>query len=342
MIRNALLFLVFVLVFGTAACGGKPAGGTLGNTAAASKGGCPAATRVRIASWSSGAGSMEGSPKWRVPLVVRALEGDYEQFEQQRAQAAPISADALRAAGAETLPGTVWLFRDAVNGPAPLCAATIGAPYRAVGGDGAIYEELGVELVGCPNPTQEDAFVGWVSLDEPTGCALVATTDVASRAWEGETWDGNVAPGDPMPKELVGHQPPPPSSSPAGIRGTLWAARAAKVDGAPIAWELTTTHIAAPPGTEACSFVDNVVDHLDYFTMVGGAAVPVESPMHGRLVGVLAEGASPRVLLLHGSGDYATLGVDADGKPTGNSGAQYYIPHDEDFFYYSLAPYCGP
>ena len=109
MIRNALLFLVLVLVFGTAACGGKPAGGTLGNTAAASKGGCPAATRVRIASWSSGAGSMEGSPKWRVPLVVRALEGDYEQFEQQRAQAAPISADALRAAGAEPLPGPVWL-----------------------------------------------------------------------------------------------------------------------------------------------------------------------------------------------------------------------------------------
>jgi hypothetical protein len=339
MTRNALL----VLVLTTAGCGGKPAGGTLGNAGSGGKGGCPAATRVRLAAWSSGASSMEGSPAWRVPLVVRTLDGDYDQLEQQRAQAAPISADALRAAGAETLPGTVWLFRDTANGPAPLCAATIGTPYRAVGGDGAIYEELGVELVGCPNPIQDDAFVGWIALDEPTGCALVATADVASRTWDGETWDGNIAAGDPMPKELAGHQPPPPASSPGGVRGTLWSARAAKVNGAPIAWELTTTHIDAPAGTQSCSFdVDKVNDHLDYFTMVGGAAVPVAAPEPGRLVGVLAEGASARVLLLHGSGNYATLGVDADGKPTGTGGAQYYIPHDEDFFYFSMAPYCGP
>jgi hypothetical protein len=335
--------LVLLALSTAAACGGKGSSSTLGNTSGGGKVACPAADRVRIATWTSGASNYEGQPRWRLPLVVKFLEGNWETHEAQRTPAVPATTDDLRAAGAEALPPTVWLYRETLGGPAGPCAATVGAPYRAVGGDGATYQELGVELDGCGDPNQEEPFYGWISLDEPTDCSLVLVAEAGARTWDGEHWDGKIAEGDPMPKELTPHVPAPPTPSPGGIRGSLWAARAARTaeTASPIAWELTTTYIDAMPGTQSCS-LDHIDDHLDHFVMAGGAAVPVATPAPARLTGVLSTAGSPRVLLFIASGDYTTVGVDATGKTTSNGGATYYIPHEEDGFYYSLAPYCGP
>jgi len=70
---------------------------------------------------------------------------------------------------------------------------------------------------------------------------------------------------------------------------------------------------------------------------VSGEELPAMS-----LAGVFAEGDRPRIVTLLDIATWAAYDLDAAATLGGGARIAYYRNHEEDFWYRSLAPYCGP
>jgi hypothetical protein len=336
--------IVSVSLAAVVSCGGgSSTRSTVSNTPAPAGDRCPTPDRVRIAAYTSstaGSWDREEAPHWRMPLAIREL--DPYNPDKPIGPAVPATVEELKANGVATLPATVTMYWASARGVEPPCTATVGTPYSAVGGDGFPFEELGVELDGCPGPNDGDTYLAWVSLDEAPGCTFVSAVEDGVRRFDGERWDGRPTGHGALPAELAAFVPPNPRG--AMPDALLWETRAARSGSRVLAWELASGHITSPPGTDACSVESDV--SIQHFAVIGSRAVPSiergNPEAWAHLDGVLVQGDAPRVMILRGVGTYTAIGIAADGAPTAPRTTQWYIPHDEDTLGIDIVPYCGP
>jgi hypothetical protein len=224
------------------------------------------------------------------------------------------------------------------------CEAKVGGAYRGVGGDGFIYEELGVELTGCPAPaSMGQARAAWISLDEAPGCTFAAAAQDGIHRWEGDRWEGKTTGSGTLPAALEPFVPTPPTG--ASPNGFTWETTAARVGDHVLAWRLYTAHITSPVGTEACSV--EAEEAMQQLVVVGTKVSPAVQPGTDgswiELAGVFAVGTDPRVIVLSNVEEFTTIDIAKDGTPGEPRSTTFYIAHDEDSHLDSaLMPYCGP
>jgi hypothetical protein len=300
-------------------CGPASSGSSaLGNRVPAPA--CPGPDQVRLVTYSHGPSGAATEPRWRLALSIDMNDAliDAEQVH-------PIPrAELVRRVG--TVPEVVQLYQPGADGTLEPCTARIATGYRGVGGDGFFYEEVGIELTGCPPPGPDQPRHAWAILaPEPMErCAVVAA---------------EAAELTPAVKSIV---PAPPSKDRYKFEYRLLAVLAGEK---PVAYQLVTTYLREPVPDESCEV--DATDSQDLFiaTRLGPQAVSLPDEPYltqGELDAALVAGDQLRMLMTVAVGKYLLIPVTDDAVSGVPDEHHWMIPHDEDQYRFSLAPYCGP
>lgn len=330
--RRLVAFTLFA-----AACGGKsnPAAGT--NTPA-----CPSADVVRYAIWQAptDGGQTYGAPAtghWTVPVGYR--------FEDQAPPpAGPITRDAVVALGMLDVPDVVWLY----DGARPACKARVTG-FIAVPEDHGMGISTTVSAVTedcAPSGETREAWILAVPT-EPVGCGFAPAAPLASHTLDEK--DGQYAipatkQSIPPPLDLAVQRPACAPSCP-----TLWSLRS--VESSPRVTEMTVTHIVdAGELDDPCNWEWN--DQFGIYLGGGPGVAPKELRVPPppeddyvetvSLAGAFVDGTGPRIVALLDVAVWGAYSITADATLDAGQRVRYYRNHEEDFWYRSLAPYCGP
>ena len=306
-----------------AACGGKsnPAAGT--NSPA-----CPSADVVRYALWQAptDGGQSYGAPAtghWTIPVGFR--------FEDQSPPPhGPITRDAVVALGMPDVPDVVWLY----DGARPACKAQVTG-FIAVPEDHGMGISTTVSAVteDCA-PTSGDTRDAWVLAvaTEPVGCGFARANVLATKQ------------SIPPPIDLAVQRPACAPSCP-----TLWSLRT--VESSPRVTEMTVTHIVnARSPDDPCNWEWS--DQFGIFLGGGPGVAPKELTLPPvvdgdyvdtmSLAGAFVDGTGPRIVALVDIAVWGAYSITADASYGAGQRIRYFRNHEEDFWYRSLAPYCGP
>ncbi|HEU0032785.1 MAG TPA: hypothetical protein VFQ53_19270 [Kofleriaceae bacterium] len=280
--------------------------------------GCPPATGVRLVRWSGGPDDAEGEVTWRMVMSIKHTDIEDPMPPQ------PYPLQRIR-----NVPKQVVLYRHGAEGDfLPPCRAKVREGYRGIGGYGEHYEEIGVILDGCPDGAPES--IAW-ALDAPappTRCELVAAHE------EPEAKAPELAAFAPQPFGNDPRRRPAKYKREAALRVARWKTE-------PVAYQLVTTFIEEPVPIDECEVRSD--DHQDLLLASKAGPVRVTQPhTTGDLHAVMVEDGAPRAVMLLAIGNYLIVPVDATGKPQKTIERTVSIPHEEDTYRFSLAPYCGP
>lgn len=292
MLRLAYCSLVVAL----AACPKQQTGtGTSHQQAGA---GCPSGNGVFIASYAT-QDAGKGRSGWVVPLHAGPANGTPPDY-------APLDANAAAAAGVPAPPaGTVWL----ATASGPPCRATLGGYYAARIEGSQPSVSYGVELEGCPAPSnpEEGGGILLVSEQSPGGCRFEAPQPAAARIGEMDAqkvWQ-RPAKATPIPPALAAIIPPK-ECKPPGCE-MLWAFGEVKINNQTVAWSGAVNWLTVGAPAQQCSWP---TERFSGFFIPGpdGKAVKITEGQSHPLVlsAVLADGSGPRVLLAEGPGEFAT------------------------------------
>jgi len=295
--------LIWSLVVLCAACPSKS--GT-GPTVPPEPGvGCPTASNVYIASYAQPPQGEQGHTGWVLPLhdvKVASIEG-------QPGYAA-IDPAAASAAGVPTPPPTIWLLPP----NAPMCKATVGAFYAAAIDATTPNIAYGVELTGCPAPSDpSDAVaIALVSDAPPSECKAYPPRPVAARLGELDKANQWTPPTKETPIPAALDKLVPVKDCVAPTCEKLWSFAQVDVDKQPVAYAGAVNWVTGtqcPYQTESWSgfFIPGPTGELVQVTE--GQDHPLS------LTVVLADATGRRMLLAQGTGEYSVYDV-ANGAAT--------------------------
>lgn len=278
-------------------------------------GGCPTADSVRVASYlsSEDPATPAAHTGWVLPLHDQPVDSIAGQPEYQAIDAGTASSRGVPAA-----PLDVWLTRPGQ----PPCRAAIGA-YYAAAVDGPVPNiTYGVELTGCPGPSQDhqdDAeSIALLSPQAPSDCQVLAPRPVAARVgqtdaagrWQRPTQE------TPIPPAIAPLIPPRDCRAP-GCE-LLWAFGQVDVAGRPVAWAGAVNWLTIPPGAAPESQCDWRAETFAGFFVPGpdGRAIKLtEAQDHPLLLtAVLADRGGPRALIAEGPGEYTVHDLTAGAR----------------------------
>lgn len=320
------------------ACGGPSNRGT-------PPGGCPPAEAVAFAQWSPG-GAHAGAPAedaWLVRLGYRDVPGEHGDDEVPAPPTEPVLAPGplpgydVAKLGLGPLPPTVWLLRAGL----PPCAAQVTGHVVERFEDGPISHAISAVLAGCPGPTDDSYAVGWISFagGEPKDCRVELPAEVSRRTGV-ESEDGKYTI-DPSGESVV----PAPwqvamPQEPCDNCAQLWSIETVAGDPAISAVIVTDVVLPIDPEGGACNLETHTHFGI-YATPKDGAPVPI--PLEDvSLYGALVDTRGARVVLGAGVDHWAVADVAADGTPGASRTVQFFLKHEEDSLWHSMAPYCGP
>lgn len=182
---------------------------------------------------------------------------------------------------------------------------------------------------------------------EPEGCGFAPAAALASLTLDEK--DGSYAvpgnrPSVPPPLDLAVERPDCAPSCP-----TLWSLRS--VESSPRVAEMTVTHLVEmADADDPCGW--HVYDQFGIYLGGGPGVAPRElvqppdeygaerPPMS--LSGAFVDGTGPRIVALVDTATWAAYSITADATYGAGNRVHYYRNHEEDSWYRSLAPYCGP
>jgi hypothetical protein len=284
---------------------GCPAKRTDPVVAPAAGAGCPTASGVHVASYAQPPEGEQGHTGWVLPLhdaQVASIEGQPGY--------APLDPAAAAAAGVPTPPRTIWLLPP----NAPMCQATVGSFYAAAIDAPTPNIAYGVELTGCPAPSDaSDAVaIALISDAPPSDCRAYPPRPIASRLGELDQANQWTPPTKetPIPPALDKLIPVKDCTAPTCEK--LWSIAQVEIDHKPVAWAGAVNWVTGtmcPYQTEAWSG----------FFLAGpdGTAVQItdgqDHPL--ALTVVLADSTGRRVLLAQGTGEYTAYDL-ANGAAT--------------------------
>jgi hypothetical protein len=262
----------------------------------------------------------------------------------------------VRALGMLDVPDVVWLY----DGVRPACRAQIAGfvatPEDPGVGISTVVSAVTSDCLPVDGATTRDAWVLAVAA-EPVGCGFAPAAALASHALD-EKEGTYVVPATrqsvPPPFDLVVQRPECAPSCP-----TLWSLRS--VESSPRVAEMTVTHLVDTSQDEPCNW--EVSDNFGVYIGGGPGVAPTRLdlppdpaapdgddgagtilPMS--LAGAFVDGTGPRIITLLDIARWGAYSIAADPARGAVLGAgqrvRYYRNHEEDFWYRSLAPYCGP
>jgi len=295
--------------------------------------------RYAIRQMAADGGQTYGSPAsehWSIPLGFRFEDASPPPF-------GPITREAVAALGMPDVPDVVWLY----DGTGPACRAQITG-FVATPEDPGIGISTVISAItsDClPTDDTRDAWVLAVAA-EPVGCGFARATTLASHLLE-EKEGVYTLPATkrsvPPPIDLAVERPACAPSCP-----TLWSLRT--VESSPRVTEMTVTHLVDSSQEEPCNW--EVADQFGIYLGGGPGVAPTElklpalpdeeytAPMS--LAGAFVDGTGPRIVALLDMAAWGAYAITADATYGAGQRVRYYRHHEEDFWYRSLAPYCGP
>jgi hypothetical protein len=295
--------------------------------------GCPTAAGVHVASYLAPEEGATGHTGWVLPLhdkVVDSLDGI--------AGYATIDGAAAASAGVPPPPAELWLMLPR----APPCKLTIGSYYAAAIDAPTKNVTYGVELSGCPKPTEagDATAIVLASAQAPGRCQIVAPRPVAARLGDTDP-QGRWSPptkATPIPDALAAVVPSRACAAPSCEQ--LWSIGQIDVGGKPVAWAGAINWLdvtAEPP----CTWK---VETFSGFFVAGPDGNPVkvtEAQDHPLpLTAVLVdEDGKPEVVLAAGPGEYTVYDY-AGGAVTVGRHLVWLIPHPDSFEIDRLGPSC--
>ena len=302
MIRFALCSLVL--------CGGCPLKpGPSAREPAAAGAGCPAASGVYVASYVTQEPT-KGRSGWVLPLQAMKIDAGVTVPDYQS-----LDATAASVSGVPTAPvGPLWLM----TGSGAPCLAKVGKFYAAKIEGPPPSLSYGLELAGCPAPTdpQEGGGIVLASNETPGACRFEAPHPVAARMGQSDAhmqWQRPTKE-TPIPAVIAALVPTHDCKAPACE--TLWAIGEVTVNDQPVAWSGAINWLAIGAPAAQC---DWKADRFSGFFVPGpgGTALKVSEGQDHALVlsAALVDHSGPRVLLAEGPGEYATYDLEP-GKPT--------------------------
>lgn len=299
------------LLLALAGCPPPTSPGGTGPQPVEAEAGCPAGSDVYVASYLS-AEPGKGHTGWVLPVRDDKAEtvAGMKEFEEL-APGGPQTPDLDK----PRLP--VWILQPGV---AP-CRATVGKAYRAaIDVPGSPNISYGLELDGCPAPTdpEEDEAVVVGSQAAPGQCQIVTPHPVAARLGEIDAqrrWS--------PPTKQVGIPKPvaalvPPHACTAPSCEMLWSILQVDVGVAPVAWSGAVnwmqTSASPAPVEQVCKWPIETFSGF-FVPGPGGTAIKVDAGQDHPLVltAVLADHGGAKVLLADGAGEYSTFDLAADG-----------------------------
>jgi len=184
-----------------------------------------------------------------------------------------------------------------------------------------------------------------VQAERVDGCNLVVPREVGRVQGEERDTGFYLPPGPAPVPEPWATAVGPARCAPACV--TLWSIDEAP--GRPAISEATVTRITPGEPDEACGW-DSDTTFAHYLRGDDGAVRPLPLPRFPdqewqgdmSLAGVLADGEVPRVVMFTDVATWAAFDLGGDGTLAGGRRVSYFVPHEEDFTFRSLAPYCGP
>ncbi|HEY1547667.1 MAG TPA: hypothetical protein VGG28_07605 [Kofleriaceae bacterium] len=297
--------------------------------------GCPAASGVYLASYAS-QDAGKGRTGWVMPLHAKADAGsdapDYQAIDDATATAAGVPASPT---------GNLWL----VTGNAPPCMLKVGGHYQARIETSLTY---GVEIDGCPAPTdpQDGTGIVLLSQDTPSSCTFQAPQPVAGRLGQmtgPKAWQKPEAGKDtPIPPELAPLVPQHECAAPGCEQ--LWAVGEVRVDSKPVVWAAAVNWLTVGDPANVC---DWKAERWSGFFVPGADGAPqkvTEGLTHPlALSAVLVDHSGARVILAEGPGEYATYDITPPGgAKLGQLVTWMAAPDDEWAAIDHLGPTCEP
>lgn len=329
-----------------AGCGGP-------TTQATPRGGCPSAETVALATWNPGGDEpqYQGSPvepAWLVRLGYREPaggrwgddEGAPASSTEPVLEAGPVQGYDIAKLGLGPLPGEVWLLRPEL----PACLGKIAGYVAVLYEDGPRSLGISAVLTGCPGPTDDNFELGWISFagGDPTGCSLVLPEKGTERA--GAEADEGVF---SIERAEVNRIPSPWESTvpdePCANCEQLWSVSAVSAETGPVVAQVIVTDVVPPADDTPASACELETHTRAGIYAVGESGPPVHLGLEDvGLHGALVDTRGVRVALGTGIDRWAAVDVLPDARPGASRTVQYFIAHEEDSLWLSMAPYCGP
>jgi hypothetical protein len=296
--------------------------------------GCPAASDVYLASYMT---QEKGRSGWVLPLHAMKVEPASQVPDYQ-----PLDPAAASVSGVPQGPtGNLWL----VAGNAAPCQVKLGGHYAAKVDGPPAGLSYGIELDGCPAPTdpQEGGGVVLVSQEAPTGCMFESPRPVAARLGQMNPQKQWTRPtqATPIPPALAAAIPPHDCAAPACEQ--LWAIAEVDVQNQPVVWSGAVNWLATGDPAQTCQWK---AERFSGFFVPGPDGKPVrvsegqEHPLP--LSAALVDRSGAHVLLAEGPGEYATYDV-VPGKATlGHHVTWMFAPEVAWDMVDHLGPLCEP
>ncbi|HTR49753.1 MAG TPA: hypothetical protein VMJ10_03535 [Kofleriaceae bacterium] len=266
---------------------------------------CAAAAGVFAASYVTSEGGSNGHVGWVLPLHAMAVEPT-----AQVAEWAPLDATTAGVSGVPPPPqGPLWL----VTANAPPCPAKAGGYYAAKLPGPPANVSYGVELTGCPPPSdpQESSGLVLATTDAPTGCAFEQPRPVSARLGDVDAQKQWHRPTKetPIPPALAGlvpvHDCKPPTCE------TLWAFGEVDSGDRPVAWSGAVNWVQVVDPAQPCSWQVERWSGV-FVPDATGHAVKLDTGEHTlALSAALIDRGGPKALLAEGPGAYATFDLAA-------------------------------
>ncbi|MCA9680301.1 MAG: hypothetical protein H6709_11670 [Kofleriaceae bacterium] len=355
-----------LLAASTAACGSSSGGGAHGPSSTPRA--CPAADAIysaqyRTADADAYGGNTYGMPAtahWQVALKIWPEEGQWADPpveappELQAGPRTEAEARALLGASDRPISGPVSVWAGA---GAPCEGHVVGYYVALTDQGGEPFRVLAADVEGCAPGADHNSWSDWVAFGPvATGCALAPVTEayshVATEDWSEDAGQTMTFP-DPvaMPATFAAAMPAAACAEPDCH--TLYRIRRAGTP-TPQAWEVLVTQVTPGEEEDPCSFESTshqlllvgdeagplTVVRLTEPTMNYETGEPELGEAEGSLSGLLIDGGGSRVLLARHVGAYAA--VELGGAAPAASFVPWYVAHEEDGDWFSLAAYCGP
>jgi hypothetical protein len=298
--------------------------------------GCPAASGVFVASYVT-QDPTKGRSGWVMPLQAMKVDAGVTVPDYQSLDATAASVSGVPAAPS----GTLWLM----TANAPPCRARVGNFYAAKIEGPPTSLSYGVELDGCPAPTdpQEGGGITLVSNESPGACRFEVPHPVAARMGETDAQKQWQRPTKetPIPAPLTSlipvHECKPPGCE------TLWAIGEVTVNGQPVAWSGAINWLAIGAAASQCEWKAERFSGF-FVPASGGTAIKVTEGQDHPLVlsAALVDNAGAKVLLAEGPGEYATYDLAADKPALGHHVTWMLAPAEAFDAIDHLGPICEP
>jgi hypothetical protein len=299
---------------------------------------CPAAANLFVASYLS-QDAHKGRTGWVLPLHAMSVE---PAASTKLPDYAVLDATAASVSGVPTAPaGPLWLIAPG----AAACRASLGHYYAAKLPGPPASLAYGIELEGCPAPTDQQDSGGLVMLSEqpPDDCKLDAPRPAALRLGDEDAqkqWHRPTRQ-TPLPAALASVLPQraclPPSCE------QLWAIGEVDFAGHPIAWTGAVNWLAIdnPQPAAQCSWKTERESGTWLVGVDGKLNKLADGQSAGHMLAlsaVLSDNGGPRAVLVEGPGEYATYTLTPNGTTLAHHVTWMLVPEDT----WEQADHLGP